>query len=216
MSATRSAVIRVVLIDDHEIVRNGLRFSLDGEPSIQIVGEADDGPAGISLVEDTRPDVVLLDVRLPTMSGVDVCGILLQRAPDTRIVILSAFGDEDLVYQCIMAGARGYILKDIVDFDLKRTLVSVVRGETVIDPRLASGLFDRIRGGESAPSHGLPPHQFSVLRLMASGFTNREIAERLYLSENTVKGYVQEVLRRLNARNRLDAVMIAIRNGWMQ
>lgn len=216
MTTTRSAVIRVVLIDDHEIVRNGLRFSLDGEPSIQIVGEADDGPIGIGLVEDTRPDVVLLDVRLPSMSGVDVCGIILQRAPETRVVILSAFGDEDLVYQCIMAGARGYILKDIVDFDLKRTLVSVVRGETVIDPRLASGLFDRIRSGESAPSHGLPPHQFSVLRLMASGFTNREIAERLYLTENTVKGYVQEILRRLGARNRLDAVMIAIRNGWMQ
>jgi two-component system, NarL family, response regulator DevR len=216
MTSTRSAVIRVVLIDDHEIVRNGLRFSLDGEPSIQIVGEADDGPTGIGLVEDTRPDVVLLDVRLPSMSGVDVCGIILQRVPDTRIVILSAFGDEDLVYQCIMAGARGYILKDIVDFDLKRTLVSVVRGETVIDPRLASGLFDRIRNGESTPAHGLPPHQFSVLRLMASGFTNREIAERLYLTENTVKGYVQEILRRLGARNRLDAVMIAIRNGWMQ
>lgn len=216
MSATRNAVIRVVLIDDHEIVRNGLRFSLNDEPSIQIVGEADDGPSGISMVEATRPDVVLLDVRLPTMSGVDVCGIMLQRTPETRIVILSAFGDEDLVYQCIMAGARGYILKDIVDFDLKRTLVSVVHGETVIDPRLASGLFDRIRGGEASPSHGLPPHQFSVLRLMASGFTNREIAERLYLSENTVKGYVQEILRRLNARNRLDAVMIAIRNGWIQ
>jgi len=216
MTSTRNALIRVVLIDDHEIVRNGLRFTLDGEPSIQIVGEADDGPTGIGLVEDTRPDVVLLDVRLPSMSGVDVCGIILQRVPDTRIVILSAFGDEDLVYQCIMAGARGYILKDIVDFDLKRTLVQVVRGETVIDPRLASGLFDRIRSGESTPSHGLPPHQFSVLRLMASGFTNREIAERLYLTENTVKGYVQEILRRLGARNRLDAVMIAIRNGWMQ
>ena len=156
MTTARSAVIRVVLIDDHEIVRNGLRFSLDGEPSVQIVGEADDGPTGIGLVEDTRPDVVLLDVRLPSMSGVDVCGIILLRAPETRVVILSAFGDEDLVYQCIMAGARGYILKDIVDFDLKRTLVSVVRGETVIDPRLASGLFDRIRSGESVPSHGLP------------------------------------------------------------
>ncbi len=216
MAATRSAIIRVVLIDDHEIVRNGLRFSLSGEPSIEIVGEADDGPSGISLVEATRPDVVLLDVRLPTMSGVDVCGMILQRTSDTRVVILSAFGDDELVYQCIMAGARGYILKDIVDFDLKRTLVAVVHGETVIDPRLASAFFDRIRGGESSPSHGLPPHQFSVLRLMASGFTNREIADRLYLSENTVKGYVQEILRRLGARNRLDAVMIAIRNGWIQ
>lgn len=179
MAATRSAVIRVVLIDDHEIVRNGLRFSLAGEPAIEVVGEADDGPSGISLVDATRPDVVLLDVRLPTMSGVDVCGMILQRAPDTRIVILSAFGEEELVYQCIMAGARGYILKDIVDFDLKRTLVAVVRGETVVDPRLASGLFDRIRGGETSPSHGLPPHQFSVLRLMASGSTSPRTQSRV-------------------------------------
>lgn len=216
MTATRSTVLRVVLIDDHEIVRNGLRFALDGESSIQIVGEAEDGPAGIGLVEDCRPDVVLLDVRLPSMSGVDVCGMILQRVPETRVVMLSAFGDEDLVYQSIMAGARGYILKDIVDFDLKRTLASVVRGETVIDPRLASGFFDRVRNGETTPSHGLPPHQFSVLRLMASGFTNREIADRLFLTENTVKGYVQEILRRLGARNRLDAVMIAIRSGWIQ
>ncbi|RIK47238.1 MAG: DNA-binding response regulator [Chloroflexi bacterium] len=209
-------LIRVVLIDDHEIVRNGLKYALEGDAWFSIVGEADDGPEGIRLVEATSPDVVLLDVRLPTLSGADVCSILSERAPQARVLILSAFGDEDLVYQCILAGARGYILKDIGHFDLRKSLEAVVRGESVIDPRVASGLFERIRAGASPAAPVLPPHQFSVLRLMAGGFSNREIAERLYLSENTVKGYVQEVLRRLGARNRLDAVMIAVRNGWIQ
>lgn len=212
--STSTPIIHVALIDDHEIVRNGLRFALSDDPRFVIVGEADDGAQGIRLVEDTRPDVVLLDVRLPTISGADVCSLITERAPQTRVLMLSAFGDEDLVYQCIRAGARGYILKDIGHFDLKNSLEAVVRGESVIDPRVATGLFERIRDGDpSVPP--LPPHQYSVLRLMANGFSNREIAERLYISENTVKGYVQEVLRKLEARNRLDAVMIAIRNGWI-
>lgn len=213
---TPPQVIRVVLIDDHEIVRNGLKYALEGDTGFAIVGEADDGAAGLRLVESTRPDVALLDVRLPTVSGADICSLIIERSPGTRVVILSAFGDENLVYQCIRAGARGYILKDIGHFDLKKSLEAVVRGESVIDPRLASGLFERIRAGGDPAGPSLPPHQFSVLRLMASGFSNREIAERLEISENTVKGYVQEVLRRLGARNRLDAVMIAVRNGWIQ
>ena len=209
-------MIRVVLIDDHEIVRNGLKYALDGDPSIAVVGEAGDGASGVRMVEQTRPDVVLLDVRLPNASGVEVCGQLAERVPDARVVILSAFGDDELVYQCVKAGARGYVLKDIVNFDLKKMLQAVVRGESVIDPRLAAGLFERIRGAGRDAAPDLPPHQLAVLRLMGSGFSNREIAERLRLSENTIKGYVQEVLRRLGARNRVDAVMIGVRNGWIQ
>lgn len=209
-------MIRLVLIDDHEVVRNGLRVALDGDPAIAVVGEADDGPAGVRVVEATRPDVVLLDARLPSASGADICALIVHRLPNTRVVMLSAFGDDELVYGCVRAGARGYVLKDIVNFDLRKTVQAVMRGESVIDPRVASGLLERVRANRVASSPELAPHQLAVLRLMGSGFSNREIAERLYLSENTVKGYVQEVLRRLGARNRLDAVMIAVRNGWIQ
>ncbi len=210
-----STALRVVMIDDHEIVRNGLKHILDGDPEFAVVGEADDGPSGLAAVEATRPDVVLLDVRLPSLSGGEVCRLIAERVPETRILILSAFGDDNLVYQCLVAGASGYVLKDIVHFDLKKSLKSVARGESVIDPRVAAAVVDRLRAPGDQPSHNLSPHQFSVLQLMSQGFSNREIADRLFLSENTVKGYVQEVLRRLGAKNRVDAVMIASRRGWL-
>lgn len=210
-----SAALRVVMIDDHEIVRNGLKHILDGDPEFAVVGEADDGPSGLAAVEATRPDVVLLDVRLPSLSGGEVCRLIAERVPETRILILSAFGDDHLVYQCLVAGAAGYVLKDIVHFDLKKSLKSVARGESVIDPRVAAAVVDRLRSPGDQPSHNLSPHQFSVLQLMSQGFSNREIADRLFLSENTVKGYVQEVLRRLGAKNRVEAVMIASRRGWL-
>lgn len=209
------APLRVVMIDDHEIVRNGLKHILDGDPEFAVVGEADDGPSGLAAVEATRPDVVLLDVRLPSLSGGEICRLIAERVPETRILILSAFGDDNLVYQCLVAGASGYVLKDIVHFDLKKSLKSVARGESVIDPRVAAAVVDRLRSPGDQPSHNLSPHQFSVLQLMSQGFSNREIADRLFLSENTVKGYVQEVLRRLGAKNRVEAVMIASRRGWL-
>jgi two-component system response regulator DevR len=210
-----SRALRVVMIDDHEIVRNGLKHILDGDPEFVVVGEAGDGPSGLAAVEATRPDVVLLDVRLPSLSGSEVCRLIAERVPETRVLILSAFGDDHLVYQCLVAGASGYVLKDIVHLDLKKTLKSVARGESVIDPRVAASVVDRLRSPGDQPSHNLSPHQFSVLQLMSQGFSNREIADRLFLSENTVKGYVQEVLRRLGAKNRVEAVMTASRRGWL-
>lgn len=207
--------LRVVMIDDHEIVRTGLKHILADDPEFAVVGEADDGPGGIAVVEATRPDVVLLDVRLPSLNGADICRIVAARVPETRILVLSAFGDDEFVYQCLLAGASGYVLKDIAHFDLKKSLKAVARGETVLDPRVARVVINHLRTREDRPAHNLAPHQLPVLRLMSQGYSNREIAERLYLSESTVKGYVQEVLRRLGVKNRLEAVMIASRQGWL-
>ncbi|MDW7982521.1 MAG: response regulator transcription factor [Thermomicrobium sp.] len=208
--------LRIAIIDDHEIVRSGLKHILEGDPAFEVVGEAADGPSGVAMVDAQRPDVVIVDVRLPSMHGDDVCRLIRERAPTVRILVLSAFGEEELVHRCLMAGAQGYVLKDIVHFDLKKSLLAVARGEAVLDPRVATVVLDRLRNREGASEIPLSPHQVSVLRLMAQGLSNREIAERLFLSENTVKGYVQEVLRRLGARNRLEAVMIANRRGWLR
>lgn len=207
--------LRVAIIDDHEIVRSGLKHILEGDPNFEVVGEASDGPSGVAMVHAVRPDIVIVDVRLPSMLGDDVCRLLRERVPETRILVLSAFGESELVYRCLVAGAQGYVLKDILHFDLKQSLQAVARGEAVLDPRVATVVLDRLRNRALVPEIPLSPHQLSVLRLMAQGLSNKQIAERLYLSENTVKGYVQEVLRRLGARNRLEAVMIANRRGWL-
>src|SRR5262249_39933355 len=147
-TATLPAPLRVMMIDDHEIVRSGLKHILADDPEFAVIGEADDGPSGLAMVEALQPDVVLLDVRLPSLSGADGCHLLAERAPKTRILVLSAFGDNDLVYQCLLAGARGYVLKDIVHFDLKKSLKAIARGETVLDPRVARVVVDRLRGGD--------------------------------------------------------------------
>lgn len=208
-------VLRVAIIDDHEIVRSGLRHILEDDPEFLVVGEAADGPSGLGMVDAVQPDVVIVDVRLPSMQGDDVCRLIRERAPSVRILVLSAFGEEELVYRCLVAGAQGYVLKDIVHFDLKQSLKAVARGEAVLDPRVATTVVERLRKRAARSDIPLSPHQYSVLRLMAQGLSNKQIAERLFLSENTVKGYVQEVLRRLGARNRVEAVMIANRRGWL-
>jgi len=212
-------MIRLLIIDDHEMVREGLKAMLLAEPDFSIVGDAANAEQALTLIDRLRPAVVLLDVRLPGMSGVEICRTVTEKYPESAVIILTTFTDEHLVAQCIQAGARGFIVKDIERFDLKRSIRAVARGEAAIDPKAAVAMFAQLRRSprpQSEPSpEPLSSQQLVILRLVAQGLSSREIATQLYLSENTVKGYVQEILHRLGVKNRTEAVMVAVKQGWL-
>jgi two-component system response regulator DevR len=212
-------MIRLLIIDDHEMVREGLKAMLSAEPDFTIVGDAANADQAFPLIERQRPDVILLDVRLPGASGIEVCRTVTERFPEIAVIILTTFTDESLVEQCIKAGARGFIVKDIERFDLKRSIRAVARGEAAIDTKAAVAVLAQLRRtpqNKNEPvQEPLSSQQIVILRLVAQGLSSREIATQLYLSENTVKGYVQEILHRLGVKNRTEAVMVAVKQGWL-
>ncbi len=212
-------MIRLLIIDDHEMVREGLKAILTTESDFSIVGDAANAEQAFELIERLRPDVILLDIRLPGTSGIDVCRTVTERYPEIAVIILTTFTDESLVAQCIQAGARGFIVKDIERFDLKRSIRAVARGEAAIDSKAAVAVLAQLRRASHVSNEPTPEslssQQIVILRLVAQGLSSREIATQLYLSENTVKGYVQEILHRLGVKNRTEAVMVAVKQGWL-
>ncbi len=212
-------MIRLLIVDDHEMVREGLKAMLVSEPDFTIVGDASNAEQALELVERLHPDVILLDIRLPGVSGIEVCRTVTERYPETAVIILTTFTDESLIAQCIQAGARGFIVKDIERFDLKRSIRAVARGEAAIDTKAAAAVLAQLRRAPQLSQESLPEplssQQLVILRLVAQGLSSREIATQLYLSENTVKGYVQEILHRLGVKNRTEAVMVAVKQGWL-
>ena len=212
-------MICLLIVDDHEMVREGLKAMLATEPDFSIVGDAANAEQALELIERLRPDVALLDVRLPGISGVEVCRTVTESYPETAVIILTTFTDENLIAQCIQAGARGFIIKDIERFDLKRAIRAVARGEAAIDSKAAVAVLAQLRRAPQATGEVQPEplsaQQLVMLRLVAQGLSSREIATQLYLSENTVKGYVQEILHRLGVKNRTEAVMVAVKQGWL-
>jgi DNA-binding NarL/FixJ family response regulator len=213
--ASEGRAVRVLLVDDHELVRAGLRAMLAGDSGVAVVGDAATGAAAIARAREVQPDVVLLDARLPDIPGDEVCRRLLLADPDLAVVMLTTFAEDDLVRRCVRAGARGYLLKDIAHLDLGRSLRAVMRGEAVIDSKVAPAVLAAARqSGEPADANkALNARQREVLRLVAEGLSNREIAARTHLSEHTVKGYVEEILERLGARNRVHAAIVATKQG---
>jgi DNA-binding NarL/FixJ family response regulator len=209
--------IRVLIVDDHEMVREGLMAMLRPEPDLEVVGQTGLGAAVEDLVESSRPDVVLLDARLPDVSGVEVCRRLTRSHPGVSVVILTTFTDGELVQECLQAGARGYVVKDVERFSLKESIRAVYRGQAVLAPQVAGQVIERVRSAQSDErrSAALNASQVAILRLISRGHSNREIAGEVHLSENTVKSHIQEIFRKLGVRNRVEAAILAGKSGWI-
>jgi len=212
-------VIRIVIVDDHEIVREGLKTILQSEPDFRVVADSATADELTELVGETHPDVVLLDARLPGISGAEACRRLVATHPDIAVLIVSTYSDEQLVEECIKAGAKGYVVKDIERFSLKESIRAVHGGGGAVSPAVAASVLNRLRATAAAPaptlSKPLSDTQLQILRLIAGGLSNREIADRVHLSPNTVKSHAQEIFRKLDVDNRVEAALKASQEGWL-
>ena len=205
--------IRILLADDHPLFRDGVAHSLEVDPGFLIVGEADSGEDAVMLARDTRPDIVLLDVSMPGCGGIAAAETIAAELPATRIMMLTAAENRDVLMDALKAGAHGYVLKGVSAAVLRDVVRRVVGGEAYITPVLASSLL--IEFSRPAPSHDpltdLAPREADILELLKEGLTNREIGERIHLSEKTVKHYMTNILQKLHVRSRTEAVLVATR-----
>ncbi|MFD7413200.1 response regulator [Kitasatospora purpeofusca] len=209
-----AAPVRVFLLDDHEVVRRGVHDLLDGEPDLEVVGEAATAEQALVRVPALRPDVAVLDVRLGDGDGVAVCRELRSRMPDLACLMLTSFDDEEALLDAVMAGAAGYVLKQISGTDLVTAVRTVASGRSMLDPGAATRLLNRLRSEAQPerPAAGGPElttREQEVLALIGEGLTNRQIGERLYLAEKTVKNHVSRLLAKLGVERRVQAALIA-------
>jgi DNA-binding NarL/FixJ family response regulator len=205
--------ISVFLLDDHEIVRRGVRDLLETDPDITVVGEAGTAESAIARIPALRPDVAVLDVRLPDGSGVTVCREIRSRMPEVACLMLTSFGDDDALLEAVMAGAAGYVLKQIRGTDLIGAVHTVASGQSMLDPSAAGKLMARMREKQSKkdPLAGLTEHERTILELIGEGLTNRQIGEHLFLAEKTVKNYVSAIYAKLGMERRTQAAVLATR-----
>lgn len=207
-------MIRIVVVDDHEIVRQGIATILSKDVGFQIIGEAADGHEAVRLITETRPDVALVDVRLPGISGVELCYHIQRESPETQVLILTGYLDSNVVRECIRAGAKGFVLKDVGSTDLVKSIRELMDGGSPMDSRANRMLIHWLQeGSETEMLDRFTLREIEILRLIAEGLTNREVGEQLCLSENTIKTYLQELYQKLDAHSRIEAVMQATRWG---
>jgi two-component system NarL family response regulator len=210
--------IRVLVVDDHALFRRGLEMVLDGEPDIDVVGEASDGHEAIERAEKTTPDVVLMDVRMPKRSGIEATRAIKETLPSTKILMLTISDEEADLYEAIKAGASGYLLKEISIEEVADAVRQVHAGQSLISPSMASKLLNEFatmvkRRDERTqiPGPRLTDRELEVLKLVAKGMNNRDIGSELFISENTVKNHVRNILEKLHLHSRMEAVVYAVR-----
>ena len=214
--------IRLVLVDDHEMVRYGLRCSLEDEIDMVVVGEAETGEEAVRLAHEHRPDVMLLDVKLGTMDGPEVCRRVLSISPEIAVVMLTSYTQEGVVLQSLAAGARGYVVKDIELTQLKSAIRSVYRGHTVLDPKITGSLITRVTGHDANTERGhvvakptavLSDLEVRIVRHLSEGHTIKDIAERVHLSPHTIKDRLVKIRGKLAVRSRTGIVAEAVKRG---
>jgi DNA-binding NarL/FixJ family response regulator len=214
-----SEQIRVILADDHAVVRQGIRRFLEEAGDIDVVAEASDGAEAVRLVEEHRPDVAVLDIRMPEVTGVEATRRIKARFPDTRVLVLTAYDDDPYVFALLEAGADGYVLKTASADQLVDAVHTVHRGESALSPEVASKVVQQATGRRPASAadqiEPLTPREIDVLRLVAKGMTNREVGQELGISHRTVQGHLASIYDKLDANSRTEAVTEALKRGWI-
>ncbi len=209
--------IRIIIVDDHEVVRIGMRSLLEQYPQYEVVAEAGSAKEAVTQVETYRPDIVLMDIRLPGKSGIDACEEIKRNTPDTKIIMLTSYAEDEMLFSAIKAGASGYILKQIDSEGLIKSIEAVARGEAMLDPAVTQRVFQEVRKAvkeeEAASFVSLSQQEKMVLKLVSEGKTNREIAQALYLGEGTVRNYVSSILSKLGVSNRAEAAAYAVEHN---
>lgn len=208
---------RILLVDDHEVVRLGLKALLDRHPHFEVVAEAGTAREALNLVEQYSPNIVVMDIRLPGGSGIDACEKITESYPDTQVIMLTSYAEDEMLFSAIRAGAAGYVLKLIGGDDFFSALEAVGRGEALLDPAVTKRIFQEVRRAakeeEASAFADLTQQEKHVLILVSEGKTNREIAKELFLGEGTVRNYVSSILSKLNVSNRAEAAAYAVEHN---
>jgi two-component system NarL family response regulator len=214
--------IRVMIADDHALFRQGLRIVLDAEPDLEVVAEASDGEEAIARATDAIPDIILMDVRMPKVSGIEAAARLKQELPASKVVMLTVSDEEQDLFEAIKAGASGYLLKEIEPAEVARAIRHIQAGQSLLSPSMASKLLTEFatmtkRTDERAYAPPrLTDREMEVLKLVAQGMSNREIAKNLFISENTVKNHIRNILEKLHLHSRMEAVIYAVREKLLE
>jgi DNA-binding NarL/FixJ family response regulator len=225
-ASSRAEPIRTMIVDDHALFRRGLEMVLDEEGDIELVGQASDGTEAVEKAAESLPDVVLMDIRMPRSSGIEACRAMKEAAPSAKIVILTISDEEEDLFEAIRAGASGYLLKDIPLDEVADTVRAVYGGQSLINPSMAGKLLTEFatlakREADTDPAQEVPAprlteREMQVLKLVARGMNNRDIAKELFISENTVKNHVRNILEKLQIHSRMEAVMVAVREKLIE